>query len=63
MTMPPSTLEPPIRAHLVYAKVVAISGHIYSDQTGRFSVTSSKGNIYIMVVYDYDSTAILAKPI
>jgi hypothetical protein len=63
MTTPPSTLEPPVRAHLVYAKVVAITGHIYSDQTGQFLVTFSKGNKYIMVVYDYDSTAILAKPI
>jgi hypothetical protein len=35
-----------------------------AQQTGRFPVTSSKGNKYIMVVYDYDSTAIiLAEPI
>jgi hypothetical protein len=62
MTTPPST-EPTVRTHLVYAKVVTITGQIYSDQTGRFPVTSSKGNKYIMVVYDHDSAAILAEPI
>jgi hypothetical protein len=41
MTTPPSTLEPTVRTHLVYAKVVTITGQIYSDQTGRFPVTSS----------------------
>ena len=63
MTTPPSTLEPTVRTHLVYAKVIAITGQIYSDQTGRFPVTSSRGNKYIMIVYDYDSTAILAEPL
>jgi hypothetical protein len=43
--------------------VVEITGQVFSDQTGRFPVTSSKGNKYIMILYDYDSTAILAEPI
>jgi hypothetical protein len=34
-----------------------------TDQTGRFPVVSSKGNKYIMILYDYDSNAILAQPI
>jgi hypothetical protein len=63
MTAPTSSPEPPVRTHLVYAKVIAITGQIYSDQTGRFPITSSKGNKYIMIVYDYNSTAILAEPI
>jgi hypothetical protein len=63
MTTPPSTPEPTVRTHLVYAKVVTITGQIDSNQTGRFPVTSSKGNKYIMVVYDFDSVAILAEPI
>jgi hypothetical protein len=33
------------------------AGQIYMDQTGRFPVVSSKGNKYIMIVYDYDSNA------
>jgi hypothetical protein len=47
----------------VYAKVVTITGQIYSDQTGRFPVLSSRGSKCFMVVYDYDSSAILAEPI
>jgi hypothetical protein len=47
----------------VYAKAIEITGQIYSDQTGRFPVTSSNGNKYVMIVYDYDSAAILAEPL
>ena len=32
---------------------------IYSDQTGRFPHTSSRGHKYIMVMYDHDSNAIV----
>jgi hypothetical protein len=61
--LPTSLSSPDVaaRTHIVYAKVVAITGQI--DQTGRFPVTSSRGHKYVMVVYDYDSTAILAEPI
>jgi hypothetical protein len=60
MTTPTSSH---VRTHLVYAKHISITGQIYSDQTGRFPVTSSRGNQYIMIIYDYNSTAILAEPI
>ena len=36
---------------------------IYSDQTGPFPVPSSRGYKYLMVFYDVDSNAILARPI
>ena len=35
----------------------------YSDQTGRFPVQSSRGYQYVMILYDYDSNAILSKPL
>ena len=35
----------------------------YGDLTGRFPFTSSQGNAYILVIYDYDSNAILAEPL
>ena len=35
----------------------------YSDLTGRFPYTSSRGNQYIMVAYHYDANAILVEPI
>ena len=54
MTTPSSPKEPAVRTHLVFAKVIEITGKVFSDQTGRFPVTSSRGNKYIMVVYDHD---------
>jgi hypothetical protein len=51
-----------IKTQFVYAATID-AGQIYMDQTGRFPVVSSKGNKYIMILYDYDSNAILAKPI
>ena len=35
---------------------------LYTDQTGSFPVTSRKGAKYICIAYEYDSNAILAKP-
>jgi hypothetical protein len=51
-----------IKTQYVYAATID-AGQIYKDQTGIFPVVSSKGNKYIMVLYDYDSNAIVAKPI
>jgi hypothetical protein len=42
---------------------IKITGQIFSDQTSRFPITSSRGNKYIMVIYDYDSNAILTEPL
>jgi hypothetical protein len=36
------------------------SGQIYSGLTGRFPIPSSKGNNYLLIIYDYDSNGILA---
>jgi hypothetical protein len=49
------------KTQYVYAATID-AGQIYTDQTGRFPVVSSKRNKYIMVLYDYDSNSILAKP-
>ena len=35
----------------------------YSDQIGWFPHRSSRGNEYVMVMYDYDSNAILCAPL
>jgi hypothetical protein len=52
------------RTHQVFTAIVdSGTGQIYSDQTGRFPVTSSRGHKYLFVLYDYDSNAILAEPI
>ena len=39
------------------------SRQAYSDQTGKFPYKSSRGNEYLLIVYDYDSNAILAEPL
>ena len=49
--------------NLVFFKKVDLSGKIYTDQTGRFQVTSRKGNKYILVAYHYDSNTIHAEPL
>jgi hypothetical protein len=60
----PDPTIPPQRTHQIFTAIVdSGTGQIYTDQTGRFPVTSSRGNKYLFVMYDYDSNAILAEPI
>ena len=49
------------RTHDVFLTVTDLQGKICTDQTGRFPVTSSRGNKYIMIAYDYDSNTINAE--
>ena len=39
-----------------------MQNNIYTDQTGRFPVTSSIGNKYLMVASEADSNNIMAEP-
>jgi hypothetical protein len=55
-------LDHGIKTQFLYAATID-AGQIYTDQTGSFPVVSSKGYKYIMILYDYDSNAILAQPI
>ncbi len=49
--------------HQLFATITD-TGKIYTDQTGHFPVTSSQGNQYIiLVLYDYDTNAILTEPL
>ena len=49
--------------NLVFLKKVDLTRKIYTDQTGRFPVTSSKGNKYILVEYHYEPNTIHAEPL
>jgi hypothetical protein len=51
-----------IKTNCIYAAMIN-AGKIYTDQTGRFHTIYSKGNTYIMVLYEYDGNTILAEPI
>jgi hypothetical protein len=60
--MEETDLDQGIKTQYVYAAAID-AGQIYTDQTGRLPVVSSKGNKYIMILYDYDSNAIMAQSI
>ena len=44
-------------------KIIGLTGKVYSDQTIKFPITSSRGNNYVMVAYDHGSNAILSEPL
>jgi hypothetical protein len=50
------------RTNVVLANIFKPTGQIYTDLPGRFPICSNRGNQYIVVLYDYDSNAILAEP-
>ena len=50
------------RTHQLFLKVTKCSSKIFTDQTGRFPITSSHHYKYIMIAYDYDSNNILEEP-
>ena len=51
------------RENLISIKLVELEQKIHTDQTGRFPVTSSLGNKYVLVLFDADTNAILAEPL
>ena len=51
------------RTHQLFIKVTECSSKIFTDQTGCFPITSSRGYKYIVIAYYYDSNNILAEPI
>jgi hypothetical protein len=52
----------PQQTNGVYAILTELDGNVYTDLTGRFPTTSSKGNKYVLILYEYDGKAILAEP-
>ena len=56
----------PLRTHKCFITIKQLDklqGKSYSDLTGCFPIPSSRGNEYILVIYDYNSNAILAEAI
>ena len=54
-----------IFTHELCATIIPFNTKIkgFSDLTGAFPHKSSKGNLYFMVMYDYDRNAIMSEPI
>ena len=53
-------------SHTINAAILAPSaptGRTYSDLTGRFPIQSNRGANFILVVYKYDSNAIIVRPL
>ena len=54
------------QTHTIYAATLdpkQPTGNSFSDLTGRFPIQSNRGANYIFVLYDYDSNAILVRPL
>ena len=51
-----------LRTHNIFASCEPISGKIFSELLGRFPITSTQGMNYVLVVYDYNSNAIICEP-
>ena len=59
----PESMEPSHdgKTHLVSYAVFNLTEQISTDLTGRFPTTSSRGMKYVLVMYEYDSNAILTE--
>ena len=57
-------LQEPVRANkLTSLMIIELEGKVFSDQTGKFPIISSRGNKYIMVMFVEDANAILVEPL
>ncbi len=50
---PIDTMEP--LPQFVFMTIIKISSMLFSGQSGRFPITSSRGNKYIVIFYIYDA--------
>ena len=51
------------RTHHVYMSITEVAGHLYTDQTGRFPITSNRGNCYVIIFYAVGGNYIKSYPI
>jgi hypothetical protein len=56
------TTNSKVQLHMVFIKASQATEQISTNQTGKFPITSSCGNKYIMDLYDYGSNVILTEP-
>jgi hypothetical protein len=53
----------PDRTDHVFVALHEVTGKVFSDQTGRFPLTSNAGQNYLLLAYGFDSNYIHAEPI
>ena len=51
------------KTHLVFMTLAEVDGQLFTDQTGRFPVTSNRGNNYIVIFCLVDANYIKSYPI
>ena len=51
------------KTHEVYMSISEMEGKLFSDQTGRFPITSNRGNCYVIIFYVADGNFIKSYPI
>ena len=51
------------KTNMVFMTLHECEGQLYSDQTGRFPLTSNKGNAYVVLFYTVDANHIKSYPI
>jgi hypothetical protein len=49
--------------HFVFMAIYEINGNLFTDQTGRFPITSNRGHAYVVVFYIFNANAIQLIPI
>jgi len=59
----PDSPEKNARTHNCFVSVEELTGQVFTDQTGKFPITSASGMKCIMILCDYDSDSILAQPL
>ena len=54
-----------VKTHNTFSTIIPFNSNqkVFSYITGYFHHKYSRGNLYVMVVYDFGSTAILSRPI
>eukprot|EP00804_Cyclotella_cryptica_P012508 CCRYP_017699-RA/>CCRYP_017699-RA protein AED:0.43 eAED:0.43 QI:0/-1/0/1/-1/1/1/0/203 len=51
------------KTNVVYMSTIEVDGQLFTNQTGRFPVTSNRGNNYIVIFYAVDPNFIKSYPI
>jgi hypothetical protein len=65
---PIDTMEPPpqepfnARTHIVFMSIIKITGMLFSNQLGWFSITFNRGNKYLVIFYIYNANFVKIHP-
>jgi hypothetical protein len=61
--VPPEQAPNNDKTNMVFMTIAEVDGQLFTDQTGRFPITSSRGHNYIVIFYVVDANYIKSYPI